>query len=252
MEVVRRKIGTVLQWSSLAWFDVLSKYRKTVLGPFWITISMGVSVAVLGGVYSRILGQDLSFFVPYLAIGLVGWGFMNSVLQEAPLTFPSSRHVILNMPVAVENIVLRMVLRNFIVMLHNAIILVPVALLFDISFGAPTLIALLGLFFWLVFVYSSAVMLGLLGARFRDVGPTVSAIMGMLFLVTPIIWKADQMQFIADLNPFYYLLECVRGPLLLQVVDPKAIQYSALIALVSSLLAFWCLRRYRRKVVFWI
>ena len=33
-----------LAWS-LAWHDVVSRYRGSILGPFWITLSMGLMVA---------------------------------------------------------------------------------------------------------------------------------------------------------------------------------------------------------------
>ena len=28
-------------WSTLAWYDVVLRYRRSVLGPLWITLSMG-------------------------------------------------------------------------------------------------------------------------------------------------------------------------------------------------------------------
>ena len=122
-------------WSRLAWFEILSKYRKTFLGPFWLTLSMGITIGFLGVFYSKILGQDLKTFIPYLAVGLVIWGFLSSMVQEAPQVFTSNRHIILNMPVRVENIVLRMVVRTFFVMLHNAVILLPIGVFFRLKFG---------------------------------------------------------------------------------------------------------------------
>lgn len=243
---------SALLWSNLAWFDILSKYRRTFLGPFWITLSMGISVGVLGAAYARILGQDLDFFVPYLAVGLVVWGFLSSVMQEAPLIYPNSRHIILNMPVRIENIVLRMVVRNFLVMLHNAAILIPIYIYFDAGLRVEIFFSLVGLASLLVFSFSVAVILGLAGARFRDVAPTVSAMMGMLFLLTPIIWQPAQLQFIADLNPLYHLIESVRSPLIGGVVSYDSLCISLVLAAVSVFIALFSLHRYRYRLVFWI
>lgn len=245
-------IRSALLWSNLAWFDIVSKYRRTFLGPFWITLSMGLSVGVLGAVYARILGQDLTIFIPYLAIGLVVWSFISAVIQEAPLVYPNSRHIILSIPVRIENIALRMVVRNFITMLHNAAILIPIAIFLGVDLRFSMLISFLGLFFIFVFCCSISVILGVAGARFRDVAPTVSALMGMLFLVTPIIWQPSQMQFIADINPLYHLVEGVRSPLMSNEINFYSLKVSGLITLSSALVAFVSLRRYRYKLVFWI
>lgn len=34
-------------WTSLGWLDVKQRYRRAVLGPYWITISMCVFVVAL-------------------------------------------------------------------------------------------------------------------------------------------------------------------------------------------------------------
>ncbi len=248
-------VRSAMLWSRLAWFEILSKYRKTFLGPFWLTLSMGITIGFLGVFYSKILGQDLKTFIPYLAVGLVVWGFLSSMVQEAPQVFTSNRYIILNMPVRVENIVLRMVVRTFFVMLHNAVILLPIGVFFPFEVRPAMLLAFPGLFFALLFCYSLALIFGLAGARFRDVGPTVSTLMGMLFLVTPIIWYPSQMQniqFLVDFNPFYHLIEAVRSPLIPGEVNVRSLGISGLMAIALFVFSFFALKRYRYRLVFWI
>jgi len=186
---------------------------------------------------------------------LVVWGFLSSMLQEAPQIFTSNRHIILNMPVRVENIVLRMVVRMFFVMLHNAVILLPIAVFFPFEVRPAMLLAFPGLFCVLLFGYSLTLIFGLAGARFRDVGPTVSALMGMLFLVTPIIWYPSQMQniqFLVEFNPFYHLIEAVRSPLIPGEVNVRSLGISGLMAIALFIFSLFALRRYRYRLVFWI
>ena len=38
-------------WGMLGWQDIRRLYRRSVLGPFWLTISMGMLVALLGTLY---------------------------------------------------------------------------------------------------------------------------------------------------------------------------------------------------------
>jgi hypothetical protein len=34
-------------WTRLGWYDILKRYRRSVLGPFWLTASMGIMIAVV-------------------------------------------------------------------------------------------------------------------------------------------------------------------------------------------------------------
>ena len=51
-----RRLG--LSWS-LAWHDVTSRYRGSVLGPFWITLSMGLMVLGIGFLYASLFNLPL-------------------------------------------------------------------------------------------------------------------------------------------------------------------------------------------------
>ena len=42
-------------WGLLGWQDVRRRYRRSIIGPFWLTISMGVLVAVLSILYGALL-----------------------------------------------------------------------------------------------------------------------------------------------------------------------------------------------------
>ena len=35
-------------WTTVGWYDIKQRYRRTTLGPFWITISMGIMTGALG------------------------------------------------------------------------------------------------------------------------------------------------------------------------------------------------------------
>jgi lipopolysaccharide transport system permease protein len=38
----------------LGWQDVRQRYRRSALGPFWLTISMGVMIGTIGVVFGQI------------------------------------------------------------------------------------------------------------------------------------------------------------------------------------------------------
>src|SRR5689334_17341702 len=62
-------------WTTLGWNDIRQRYRRSVLGPFWITISMAVFITLLGVIYSHIFKIELQTYLPYLALGYIIWGF---------------------------------------------------------------------------------------------------------------------------------------------------------------------------------
>lgn len=39
-------------WLHLGWQDIKQRYRRSVLGPFWITIATGTTAVAMGGLYS--------------------------------------------------------------------------------------------------------------------------------------------------------------------------------------------------------
>ena len=41
------------------WQDIRQRYRRSVLGPFWITVSMAVMIAALGIVFGAVLKSPM-------------------------------------------------------------------------------------------------------------------------------------------------------------------------------------------------
>src|SRR5476651_2128409 len=82
-----------LAWA-LGWLDIRLRYRGSMLGPFWLTISSGVMVAALGLLYSTLFKLDLRVYLPFLALSQVLWGFLAIVVSEACTTFTDAEGVI--------------------------------------------------------------------------------------------------------------------------------------------------------------
>ncbi len=74
----------------LGWHDVKLRYRRSALGPFWLTISMGVMMAALALVFGQIFRMSLTEFLPFICTGLIVWTFISTMLTEGCLSFISS------------------------------------------------------------------------------------------------------------------------------------------------------------------
>jgi lipopolysaccharide transport system permease protein len=244
-----------LAWA-LGWLDIRLRYRGSMLGPFWLTISTGVMVAALGLLYSTLFKIELHNYLPFLALSQVLWGFLAAVVSESCTTFTDAEGVIrsVRMPFFVFSI--RALLRNVMVLGHNIVVIVVVFAVFSIWPTQEALLAIPALLVWIVDALALTLLLGAFCARFRDIQPIVNSVMQIAFFMTPVIWKPDQLgaSGIANLpfNPFFDLLEIVRGPILGSEVSGTtwlgAIAYS--LALCGISWAFFV--RARGRVTFWI
>ena len=64
-------------WLTVGLFDIRKRYRRSVLGPFWITISLGAFILGLGFIYSPLVGGGTASFLPFVAFGFIAWQFIS-------------------------------------------------------------------------------------------------------------------------------------------------------------------------------
>jgi lipopolysaccharide transport system permease protein len=243
-----------LAWS-LGWLDIRLRYRGSILGPFWLTISTGVMVCSLGVLFSALYHTSLREFLPYLALSQVLWGFLATLVGESCSAFTESEPVIRSVRIPFFLFAMRILVRNVLVLAHNICVIVVVFLALRISPGATALLALPALPIWVADALALSLLLGGICARFRDIMPIVNSVMQIAFFLSPVIWKPEQLGDHAvwlPLNPFFDMLEIVRGPLLGEaaplLVWVGALGYS--LALCGLAWAFFL--RARGRIAFWI
>jgi ABC-type polysaccharide/polyol phosphate export permease len=243
-------------WFTIAWMDVRQRYRRSLIGPFWITLSVGIFVTGLGVVYGALFRQDLKTYLPYLAVGVVVWTLVSSLIAEGCNTFISAEGAIKQLPVPISVHVFRMVWRNVIVFAHNVMIVIVLVLIFNIPVSAATLMAIPGLILIMLSGVGFGLTLGVLSARFRDIPLIISNFVQLIFFTTPILWRADTLppnrDWIARFNPFHYLIEVVRQPLLGQTLPAAAWLVTLAIALLALAVGIAFFTRYRVRIAYWL
>jgi ABC-type polysaccharide/polyol phosphate export permease len=242
-------------WSTLGWSDIRQRYRRSVLGPFWMTLSMTALVIVLGFVYSRIFQTEIETYLPFLALGFILWVFISTTITESCEAFRENAQLIKQIKIPYSIYVLRVVWRNFIVLLHTIIIFIPISIVFDLKPQLVMLLALPGLLLLCINLIWLGFVLAILSARFRDVPPIVATVVQLTLFASPIMWPVTAIgehRFIADINPIYHLLELVRAPLLRE--EPALLSWTVGLglALIGSLIAVSLFRRLSRQVVYWV
>ncbi len=241
--------------ATLGWLDIKLRYRGSLLGPFWLTLSTGAMVGALGVLYSTLFKMNVREYLPFLALSQVLWFFLSAMVSEGCTCFTEAEAIIrsVRMPFFVH--ALRTLVRNVLVLGHNILVIVVVYAIFAIWPGWHTLLALPGLVVWTVDGLAVAMLLGAFCARFRDIPPIVGSIMQIAFFVTPVIWQPKQLgpdKHWLLLNPFFDVLELVREPLLGSTAGSHV--WAAAVAYTLALCALtWALfSRARPRIAFWI
>lgn len=246
------------QWrlaAALARLDIRNRYRGSVLGPFWLTLSTAVMIAGLGILYSSLFRLPLQEYLPFLAVSLLIWNMVNQTVIEGCGSFTSSEGIIRQLPLPYTVHVLRSVLRNAAVAAHNLPLIAVVFLATWHLPGPEALLVLPGLALLLVNAFTVSLLLGMLCARFRDIQPIVGSVMQLAFFLSPVLWKPELLgegMVWLPFNPFYSLMETVRGPLVSggasAIIWVAALGYTALLAAA----ALGLFVRFRNRVAFWV
>ncbi len=243
-------------WLTLARDDVRVRYQRTVLGQLWITLGFGFFIAVTSVLWTEIMRRDASVFVPWFAIGITTWHLITAAINEGTTTFISAAGVIHNIPLPLSVHIYRATTRHLINFLHNFIIVIIVLAIFPPPMAGALLLYVPGIALLIVAVTATNIVLGLLGARFRDFSYGVRMIMLPMFFLTPILWIPDMLSgprvWLAQLNPFTHFLAIVREPLLGRA--PSLTNYGVVVIITLSLLLLGLrlLGRHRWKVPYWI
>lgn len=242
-------------WTILGWDDIRQRYRRSILGPFWITLSMGIFILVLGVIYSRLFHMDLTTYLPYLSIGFIVWGFLSAVVNDSCGAFHESGRIIKQIKLPFTTYVFRVVYRNFIVFLHTIVIFIPIALYFRLVPDWNMLLALPGLVLVVINVIWVAALLAIFSTRYRDIQPIVGTVVQLMMFATPIMWMVTSLgnaRIIAEVNPIYHLIEIVRRPILGSAPELRSWLVAISLAALGSLLAAGLLVSKARRIVFWL
>jgi ABC-type polysaccharide/polyol phosphate export permease len=247
-----QRIG--LAWS-LAWHDIVSRYRGSILGPFWITLSMGLMVGGIGLLNARLFRTSVHDFIPFVAAGIVFWGLIASTVIEGCETFVQAAGILSQTSLPMFTFVWRVVFRNLINLAHNLVIIVGVLIYFGFwSFGSLP-IAFVGLLLVVANAGWVSMLMGIASARFRDVPQIVISVMQFAMFMTPVFWQPSTLgrgHALLSFNPFYYMLDVVRAPLLGQAATPGAYGLLSLMAVVGWLVTFSIFTKTRRRIVHYL
>jgi lipopolysaccharide transport system permease protein len=237
--------------------DIKQRYKRSALGPLWLTISMVVMITSMGLVFGRIFNTPLHDFFPYLAAGIILWTFISSALSEGCMAFIDSEAMIKQLPLPYFTFILRLIWRNLLILLHNIVILPFVLLAVGRGFHVEAFLAVPGLALLLINLMWIVLILATLCARYRDMPQIVQSVIQVIFYVTPVMWMRQTLpgemgKRLIDWNPLFHMIDIVRAPLLGDMPSLLSWWVAILMAIVGWVVAIQFYRRYRFKVAYWV
>jgi ABC-type polysaccharide/polyol phosphate export permease len=244
-------------WGRLGWLDVKRRYRRTMIGPFWTSITLAIYVLTVGTVGAAIWHQDIYDYIPFLVSGMIVWTLVSSIITDSCGMFIAGQSLFRNIRFEYSILSYALVWRNFLVLLHNFVVYFLAVLVLKPSLLTFTaLLAIPGLALVLINGLWVSLLFGIICLRFRDVPPLVSSALQIAMLVTPLFWPADTLTGIkrfvfVEVNPLYHVVDVVRGPLVGRV--PEAASYTVMVVLAIGgwWLTYAVFKRFRKRIAYW-
>ena len=168
-----------------ALLDVKYKYKRSILGPVWITLTTAIFISVISLVYKKLFNIDIVNLLPYLSIGYILWLLFSTIILESVNLLNENRVVINDMKINYFDLIIKNIIKNFIIFFHNSFIVVLIFLYFQILPPISIFLGFLNLFicgFSLIFL---TFFLSIFTLRYKDVGQFLNSIIFLFFLITP-------------------------------------------------------------------
>ncbi|MBN9643703.1 ABC transporter permease [Corynebacterium mendelii] len=257
-----RGFGQHELWLQLGWQDIKQRYRRSTLGPLWITIATGVMAFALGMLYSVLFRIPVAEFLPHVTVGLIMWSFISGAIKDGAEIFIENEGLIKQLPSALSVHVYRLVWRQLLFLAHNMVIWVILMAVFPRNLGWHALLVIPAMGLLVVNGVWVAMFFGIVATRYRDVAPLLEALVQLLFYVTPIVWttqtltdqggQISERAKLAMLNPLYHYLEVFRAPLIGAPVH--AYNWWVVIGCTVGglVISLFAMKKWRFRVSYWV
>ena len=243
-------------WYMLGTQDIKMRYRRSSIGPLWITISMAVTIYSMGFLYGHLFKVKLENYFPFLAAGIIGWTLISTLILESSNAFIESEPYIRNQESYMSLFITRLVLRNMIIFIHNLIVFIPIVFFFHVTLSLKSLLLIPGLFIISINTVFWGTLLAVIGTRYRDFAQIITSLVQVIFFLTPIMWMPtllpERLHWVVTYNPFNQFLNLIRDPLLNNMLQPKTVLLVSLTTVLGLALYAHFLGKYKNRIVFWL
>jgi len=251
--VLKKEVPLII-WR--AWMDTKARYKRSILGPYWLsigTLTFVIGYSILAGLLFR---RPLEEFLGFIACGVITWQLISGTLIEGAKIYVGSAHEIKSVRVNLLGLPVKQILRGLIGLMHSLPIVLLVVCFTD-EISKYTLMVIPGLIILCSTLFGIILMLGTVASRYRDIEQLTQMLTQFMFYMSPILWKPEMLgegsgQLVALLNPFYYGLTIMREPLLGNAVPLRIWCVAICLMVISLFVGCIVYRRFRQRIPFWI
>ncbi len=243
-------------WTILGMQEIRSLYKRSFLGPWWITISLGISIGAMGLLYAKLFHMTLTEYLPYLTNGLISWTLISALIIQSSTIFVVNEGVIRQTNLPFSFYIFRMICKSIITWAHHLIILVFVLICFGKIPDLNILWIFISMFLIIIAAFSWSLIFGTLCLYFRDLQQIIVSLVQLVFFVTPIFWMPKLLggtQWILKYNLFYYYIKLSTYPFIHKsILDDGLLFQTSLITLFTLVIALFIFAKCRSRISYWV
>lgn len=248
-------LGLWNMWGRQSWNEMRRRYRRTLLGPMWVTVSLIIFAVAMSFVWATLFNQNVREFLPVLLSGLLSWGLISGSIGESCTVFLGGEALMKSRQFPYSTLIYIVLARNTVIFGHNLIGYALIALICGVSLHWSTLLLIPGTVLALLNCGWICIVVATFCLRFRDFPQLIASLLQIAMFVTPVFWSASQLQgnrtMIVDYNILYHLIELIRQPLLGKTAAPVSYLVCVICAVLGWLLAYWLFARKRHRLAYW-
>lgn len=204
-------------WITLGWLDLKRQYRRTFLGPLWLTLSTAILICSFALIWSQVFGNPIREYLPRVAVGFIMFNLMSQFVVDGSKSLIASSIVISQTRLPLLSVIFRQSCFFIFVFMHHFLVLATIVVVLIPMSELRALEALGGITLVIINCVLCQIWLSVICMRFRDLPLVFANVMQILFFVSPVMWLSrDLTGLTAELlqyNPVAIGIEIVRSPL---------------------------------------
>lgn len=245
-------------WFYLGSQDIRNMYRRSRMGASWLLINMIITSSGLGYLYGNLFNQNLKDFFLRILLSMTIWGFLSGTIIQGCSAFIISEGYIKQFSFGKQIYSLRLCVPLIFNLFLGFVVCIVMAVIFSIPVSFSFFPFISGLMLFLLVGLGHILLMPYWGTKYRDLSPALSGLFQIIFYITPIIFTSDMLDsrnlgFIYEYNPYYYLIEIVRFPILQgKFASSEIYQYCSYYCLMIWFLYALVFYRNDNRIIYWL
>jgi ABC-type polysaccharide/polyol phosphate export permease len=234
--------------------NIKSKYGRSFIGLGWTLLSPMMLAAIYYLVFKQIMRVQMTHYLTFVLSGVLPWTFFAQCVMEGMESIVGNESLVTQIPVPLQILPLVNSTTNLITLSAAVPVILAVSIFQGVTPGWHSLFVFY--FFGILFLlaYSLALILSVGYVIFRDLRHVMTLFLQLWMFGTPVIYSVEMVP--ERYRPFLHLnpvTDAISGlhQIFTQGIFPSSDQmiYSALWAVVSTVIAMFFMRTSLRNVV---